>query len=390
MKNKGSALVDYLIPTALVAVVFGLGLYTLVSNGSLLKFFAASIKMTVNDQKKSAYVGDKITALTYTGYTGVSGGDLGGTPTNPVKSCKDGNCIIDFGEFALSGIPEDFPVYVETAGTAGGTDKLLSLLDQLAQELEEIGDTQGAADLKKFSNQGHALAALETKMESIANSCANAGTDTEKRKCFTSAYTANSSYSDLQSELAAILEKPAKFSTLDAYTDSIRPDKAVYDTTIAKTKDLATCSASELGCAFYDQFNTISNNNLFSSNIKGIAKEVYVEISNLCSNISAIADAMGLTESTGAVAEFDYNCQMPPCWLTGNDICTCNKTIVSNADPNQVVYDPLTGQPTTKDFSSERSSTTGITNPKTSIGTHLDSKIVCIVGKNDDNGYKCK
>lgn len=48
IKNSGSALVDYVIPTLVIGTIAGIGLYNLASSGTISKFMEASINGKVD------------------------------------------------------------------------------------------------------------------------------------------------------------------------------------------------------------------------------------------------------------------------------------------------------------------------------------------------------
>ena len=76
MKKQKGSIVDYAIPTLIVGAVFGLALYNIVSDGSLIKNIEASLFGTKR--------GDKlIINPTGSSMTEVTPGSLGGTPNNP-------------------------------------------------------------------------------------------------------------------------------------------------------------------------------------------------------------------------------------------------------------------------------------------------------------------
>lgn len=93
-------------------------------------------------------------------------GPLGGTPSAPVTDCSTpDSCTIDYGSFVLSGIPENFPIAVETMGGAGGIETMAQLMDILATA-QENGDIQmDGGSLRDLANLGHELARQESIYE---------------------------------------------------------------------------------------------------------------------------------------------------------------------------------------------------------------------------------
>ena len=56
----------------------------------------------------------------------------------PQKSCANANCSIDFGDFVLTGIPENFDDFTETSGGFGEDQTALysNIISQLADSLK--------------------------------------------------------------------------------------------------------------------------------------------------------------------------------------------------------------------------------------------------------------
>lgn len=90
-------------------------------------------------------------------------GPLGGTPSVPVKNCTGSTCTIDFGTFVLNGIKDNYPDFVETAGTAAGSSELIALLEQLADDPALPADLSRM--IKELANRGHSLASNQLSVE---------------------------------------------------------------------------------------------------------------------------------------------------------------------------------------------------------------------------------
>ncbi|MEW5820954.1 MAG: hypothetical protein AB1782_12250 [Cyanobacteriota bacterium] len=113
----------------------------------------------------------------------IKAGSLGGTQDEPVSTCNDNLCNIDYGEFVLKGVPENFNGFVQASGTSGGTEELLALIEQIAQQLEEKGDTEGAKEYRELANLGHFVADVENIVETSINSCTNSSGDGYNSDC---------------------------------------------------------------------------------------------------------------------------------------------------------------------------------------------------------------
>jgi Flp pilus assembly pilin Flp len=72
------------------------------------------------------------------------------SPVNVKQQCKNGVCTLDFGDFVLNGIPQDFGSYIQTGGTSGGFDKIAASLQQIADSLTDPAE-------EPLKNQLHEL-----------------------------------------------------------------------------------------------------------------------------------------------------------------------------------------------------------------------------------------
>ncbi len=159
-KNKGSALVDYAVPTLIVGVIAGVALFNIVNGGSLLKFFAASLNINAVDGTGTASIASYNSSDTAEMSTP---GGLGGTSENPVVQCSFGYCNIDFGDYVLSGIPDNFSDYVKSTSSSGGTELLANLLMAIANSPNI--DTSTSKIIKDLANKGHSMASNERTIE---------------------------------------------------------------------------------------------------------------------------------------------------------------------------------------------------------------------------------
>lgn len=188
MKNcKGSALVEYIIPTAVIAIVVGLGIFLLMDNNKLLNFITNSNnakydsdKLKLSSQgKPDAPTKDMVLApQNYSqGLTDwmVAAGQLKGTPDNPANQCVGNSCSLDYGPLVLNGIPANFDSFVETVGTSGGTTKLASLIDEILAQAKNLDPPMDDDLIRQLSNQGHGLASSQKATEDYVKTLYNTG-----------------------------------------------------------------------------------------------------------------------------------------------------------------------------------------------------------------------
>lgn len=98
------------------------------------------------------------------------------TVTNPdVKtSCTKDSCTIDFGEYTLTGIPDNFGEFIETAGSSGGTDVLVDILKQIAKNPDLTSEQANL--IEQLANKGHSLSSIEEMIEDQAQILVDNGT----------------------------------------------------------------------------------------------------------------------------------------------------------------------------------------------------------------------
>ena len=274
-------------------------------------------------------------------------GDLKGTTSKPVMRCSFGSCIIDYGDFILQGVPDNFAEFVESSGSSGGTEKLLSLMEQIAEQLEKAGDDAGAAEIREMANIGHTIALMDYTVEGYANDCKSS----PKSYCFSNKYQKDINHiqlDEIRSKFSELLIDPI-VPTYSMYTNLrfARPD---YFQQYSKS-DLEVKSKKYIGAAFLKKYNDVISNDKYSEPMRGVIQSLYVDVSNLTNNIHGLADHQ-----------------------LGVNI--------------QVSYDPITAKtvftpiPFDKDLSN-------ITNPKTGVRSDLNSVLICQAGWNKSTGSKC-
>ena len=343
LRSKGSSLIDYILPTAIVGIILGLSLYTLYSSGSLGGFMSASMDMKVDMNNGVAVIGEH----------SLLSKSLGGTEAAPVKQCSFGVCIIDGGKLILTNIP-DSSSFIETAGSAGGTKKMADLISQIAGQIIDDPTTpeDEQKDLQTLANLGHFIAAYEQKIEDVIKDC-NAQSD--PKTCMQSNFwTGKTPISiDLPDNLKDVLTDYSQSSTNFGTQSNVFIDMGLAAKSCVK--GTSCLSAKEPNDAFFYYYDKVmsSSSSSYSPAAKNSVTELFQDIALLGYNMSLQID-----NAAGGAA-------------TGGG------------------YDPLTGEfvsvtyPKINDLSE-------ILHPKTSVGSNLDSAIMCAVGGKPDDGYSCK
>lgn len=128
-KRSGNAFIQYAIILILIAVGVVV-VYTLLGKNitNNLSFFsntmdkaAKSVSFTGNDGSVKSY----------------QPGDLKGSPSSPVSECNANECILDYGDYILSGIPANFS---DESTSSRGTDQLAKLMGNMISQLEAEND----------------------------------------------------------------------------------------------------------------------------------------------------------------------------------------------------------------------------------------------------------
>lgn len=129
-KSKGSALVDYVLPTALIGVVFGVALFGLIDTKIFQKFIEKSINGTL--QANGTLVLNTASVSTDAMNSSSASVSTNNAPiannTSSDPQAQTSTDSISLGNYSLTGMPENFTEFVETAGAAGGTEKLSMLI----------------------------------------------------------------------------------------------------------------------------------------------------------------------------------------------------------------------------------------------------------------------
>lgn len=288
-------------------------------------------------------------------------GSLGGTPKNPVSKCDNGQCNIDFGEYLLSGIPENFTDFIQEKGTSNSTDKIASIFNQIADQLQEKGDTKGSQEYRDLANLGHFIAQLQRKVEETATNC----------KSNANPLTCLKSQSNVPMKDLGITLPDSLSSILKQYNpgNQLRTEILYTDLGYVKSQEMDKSSSSfdmgtdnYPGFAMLKTFNSIMNNSKYSDTLKGTTAQLMQNIDFLTQN------------QKSKLAAIDFmNINTTVSWPT-NDIITGD---VIDQHPLSELKTTLSG------------GIDAILHPEVSRGTDLNAMLLCAAGKNKTSGYKC-
>lgn len=350
IKNKGSNLIEYAIPLALIAIVVGLGLHSFISSGAIKNYLinSSSNTMTFKDKNSTSTAAPKDTAALP---INLSGGSLGGTLENPVKQCDSDSCTIDYGEYILNNIPIDYGGFVESHGISGGTDLLASLVEQIATQLEDKGDLDGAKDFRDLANLSHFVADMQQTLEEAIATCTAKG-------CVDSVISKSTTLNPTAEVSGLLTSYDPNISEISNLLQMTRIDLARYDLDSNPSTDPATSPA----LAMVKLFDKINADPDYSDTVKSLTQELFVNINDLAYDLYGNI----------AIASTD------------------TKTLLPDSTGNKVTqYDPLTGDSITAE-SFTVTTLDDILHPDTSSGTDLNALLICATGGSLDDGSSCE
>lgn len=374
-KIKGSALVDYLIPTLLIGVVGGSGIYALHSSGVLKNFISASLNVDVgSDGKgiigKTIASSDALTTITPPkafDMATVNAGDLGGTPEQPIKTCIANSCAIDFGELILKNVPENFGAAVSESGSSHGVDDLSELLLQIADQLNDATTpVDEAADLRDLANLGHFVADAIEQGEKKLDSCPVNSTDClDKLQLI---YT--SEKLSLPPNLNSVLTGfDSKYTIADLLLDGALGGMNVSSKRLGDIRNkkiegsvLYSMHTDDNPLfAMIEKYDAIQNNtdSKYTDTVKAITKQLFLDLDKVIYNFQ---------ESSYIANDGEYlHPHTSP--LTGLKTETKTTLTVDGKTDYEIAQELL--------------------KPEASIFTDIDSALICTTGKYDDTGQAC-
>lgn len=200
--------------------------------------------------------------------------DIQATPpvTNPpatTDSCTSTDCTLQLGNLTLTDVRKDFNDIVQTTGASGGTEVLLSHIDQIAAQIEEQGLTEEASEIKMLSSFGHNIAALEKTYEQVVDQCQ--GSQTCLKNIATKPFPKPQNYDERFGKF------PEGLTYVDflqmtsvgwpAFTSIERPD--IYKSYLAQGRT---------NYLLHDKYKTISQLSTLDSTTQNVLKELYWDI----------------------------------------------------------------------------------------------------------------
>lgn len=358
-QNKGASLAQYGIIIALIALVLVPILYVFGETiiDSFREFYTCLRESPDYSNPNNGANNPVFKNPAANPQNHIAGGQLGGTPDNPVKKCENNVCTIDYGEFALQGIPEDFSEHVTSSGSSGGSDTLMALIEQIAQQLEEKGDVAGAQQYRDLANLGHFLAGMERKSETILGSL-----DPNKKGNLDSGSfiaiaknTITTVPDNVKNLLPGITRKTTDFTTYLSI-DLGEARKLQQD----NPKKFQNSADSNICYKFIEVYDQIMSNPAYSENMKAVTQELYLQMNDITEQYKH-----------NATSVLRY------------------AIFVDHGDPiTYNVYDPITGDKISTD-KLEMMDTEGFLHPQSSTNSDINSALICVAGHNHDHSRDC-
>jgi len=182
MKNKGQEANELVLVTGLVffaalftVMVFGEKISNFMTSDSSVAKTAQQTATVIDSSDQQKYQPDYETSVDYEPQAPVS--DETAITSSELAIDPDytgGLTDITLGSMNLTGIPEDFNEYLQTSGSAGGSDLIAATISEYATQLEAQGvPAETINSIKELANIGHSIAQYEKEYEVKIAACGN-------------------------------------------------------------------------------------------------------------------------------------------------------------------------------------------------------------------------
>lgn len=285
MKGKGQNLTEFGIILGLVVVVCILVYATL---GDVIRDMLSKTNVEVENFRPFGVGYNKDT-----GSRTFDPGELGGTPSTPVNECKGNTCTIDYGDYVLNGLPENFIETVGTNGTSDTNKQLAQILSDLADQLESTSPT-GSEALKKLAQTAMLIADLQSQVEDKATYCQG---QPNANQCFSDWYSSSTSANmtfppGYETLLPDMYANPSEMRNIIDMLSYTYPGQASVGYPSIGTDPITTYPGSALR-EYYSQVQGSG----FDSNVKNIVKEFYDKMN--MANMDLYGSSSGVNNPSG-------------------------------------------------------------------------------------------
>lgn len=286
-KESGNALAQYGIILGLIAIAL------------IPIFFIFGKTITDNFTSFQSYLSESEISN-----SNITGNNNNNSPSSSSITCENGTCEITLSNGVTLNTPENFNDFIETSGSSGGVGEFAKIIDQLIAQMKpgddslcnSASESACTKDLKPFSDLIKLQADNYKFIEDIAKQGDKASFQAASNKSFN-----NLGYTP-PAELANVLPN----ADYDYYISSILNERNHIGYS-GKLNDPGAEPNSDncLGSALIDQYDVIMESNAYNKNVKDIVSEIISGMSQMSTNMEALAQAAKNSENTGTAKSFN-------------------------------------------------------------------------------------
>ncbi|MEW5820105.1 MAG: hypothetical protein AB1782_07920 [Cyanobacteriota bacterium] len=277
-KMLGSNLAEYVIPIVLIALVAGLGLFYMFKNDKFSEFIAATGNMHKSSPDGSFTINPNLKETKIIADSNSDSNEEKATPETPVKHCSGDTCSIDFGNFVLTGVPNNFNDFVQASASSGGTFMMADLMKQLAQQLKAQGLDDQAENVIKLAVATHNIGAIEKEIEQLVIDKCNFKND---GGCLSNNYLNDMPKPDFFDETYNKYE-PHHY---EHYANDL---EIQYIKDRLESGEISRYEANPLAREYFDQLDVVMNDQSIPDSMKGIIQELTWDIDQVGTGFAAI------------------------------------------------------------------------------------------------------
>ena len=270
MRRECGSLLEYIIPTAIVGLALGLGLFYIWKEDKLTTFISASAKMRPDKIEAKGYLGEEAYS------PGFGTPKLGsvGSILSPGKLLINNKWFFDYEEFGLYAIPQDcmtthgnMDCSVDI-GDFGCLKVMSNIIYQLAGKLASDNEPDKSKEMTDFADLIEFMAEIEQKIATQAYACEG---DPDPDTCLTNKLQ---SYPiSLPTNLSSLLPN---FTSDNLY--NLRSSLLLGN---ARAALPAGDETKDLNVALVKLYDQIMSNPEYSANMKHVIDEVYNGVSQI-------------------------------------------------------------------------------------------------------------
>jgi hypothetical protein len=304
---RGQEAIEFIL---IIALVFFVAFISVVMFGGKLKAFFEGDSATIEAAQNPTEVMDQATNSKYSPDYITEAPELSGTgtPDNPEMKCNMNVCSIDYGDFSLTGVPEDFNKYIQAAGASGGTELMAKMLKQIADQMEaQEFPAERVEEIRVLANAGHNFGIIEREFEKVAQIC---GTDwscmeSYQEKPFPALNELDLTYADIYEDSDKDYAHFINLMLVDWWEKcdaggNVCPNGATHNPPPREKFPIAF--------KFIDYRNSVINNSELPPSVRGVVDELTWNIKQMASDYHKIFDTDHYDEKDDNLEQYDdYN-----------------------------------------------------------------------------------